>query len=399
MITLLGALFLFFSFPVNPTPWLEKADTLLPWAFLFGLFMSFALLTVKSVVQPTFKSVSWHERGLTIGLPFAFLGLLMTFLPHTELHKEVAVIAYILFFVWIDATFVDIFLLRRRFSFNGAAKLLSSRLRRAVHSRDLHATLSEFESISLLCEEVFSLPNTPETREGAQLFLSSIEQILAHIPQINLPKDEKETETLLDTYFVFQAIVAKKLETFIIDIKGAPSDQKWDLLIKMLSKVTSLFLSLNESFSVPFLSLTEDLAIYLQEQKSSKEVELYAGSVEAIKAILEFASLKRRDACTYAGPVLHKLESLMKERFRRDRTINPAYLMQPFAEIATFLTHPSFTALPGKEELMSDLKRILSQFAVLETISGRMGETHATDTAATYQQDIPYIKQKQQEEQ
>ena len=82
----------------------------------------------------------------------------------------------------------------------------------------------------------------------------------------------------------------------------------------------------------------------------------------------------------------------MKERFRRDRTINPAYLMQPFAEIATFLTHPSFSTLVGREEIVSDLKRILSQFAVLETISERLGETHPTDTASTYQQDIPYLK-------
>lgn len=398
MITLLGSLFFFFCFPVAPTIWLERANSLLPWAFLLGLFMSLALLTIKSVVQPAFKSVEWAGKATTLGLPVAFLGLLVTFIPHKGYDKEAAIIAYILFFMWIDATFFDMFLLRRRFSFDGAAKLLSRRLHRALCSRNLNAILTEFESISLLCEEVFTRPNTPEVREGAQLFLTSVGQIVTHIPQINVPRDEKETETLLDTYFVFQAIVAKKLETLLIEVKESPSDQKWDLLIKMLSKITVLFLTIHESFSIPFLSLTEDLALLLQTLKSSKEMELYAGCVEAIKATLENSLAKKRDARVSAGPIMHKLEALMKERFRRDRTINPAYLMQPFAEIASFLTHPSFSQLIGREELVADLKRILSQFAVLETISERIGETHLTDTSATYQQDIPYMKQEKEEE-
>lgn len=397
MITIVGALFLFFCFPLAQNIWLERSTTLLPWAFLLGLFLSFLLLAVKSIVPPAFKSVDWKQKGYTLGLPVAFIGLLLTFIPHQQFEKEAVLTSYILFFIWIDVTLCDMILLRRRFSFEGASHLLEKRLHRALCSRNFHSILSEFESISLLCEEAFSRPNTPEVREAAQLFLDATEQIVKHIPQVNIPKEEKEAETLLDTYFVFQAIVAKKIETLMVEVKETPSDQKWEQIIKILSKVTSLFLSLHESFSIPFLSLIEDLALLLQTLKSTKELELYAGCVEAVKATLEHSLAKRRDARVAAGPIMHKLESLMKERFKRDRTINPAYLMQPFAEIASFLTHPSFAQLAGKEELISDLKRILAQFAILETISERIGETHPTDTAATYQQDIPYIQQKQDE--
>ena len=391
MITILGSLLLFFTFPFQSNLWTERASSFLPWAFLFGLFFSLALLTTKSALHLPFLSVSWPAKGFLVSLPLALLGLLTTFIPAPR-QGELAVLAFVLFFLWLDALLFDVWSIRRMVSFDGTARLVQTRLRRALRSRNLHLILAEFESTALFVEEAFSLGNSANTRKSSNLFLSAVEQVLTAIPQVLPPKEEKEAETLLDMYAIFQAEVAKKLESLAFQVKKSPHDIQWELLIKMVAQVTALFLSIQEHLSSPFLLIMEELAKTLQESHSPKEMELYAGCVEAIKGVIEHALSKKKDARVYTSPLLNKLEYLMKERFRRDRTINPAYLMQPFAEIATFLTHPSFSTLVGREEIVSDLKRILSQFAVLETISERLGETHPTDTASTYQQEIPYLK-------
>jgi hypothetical protein len=73
--------------------------------------------------------------------------------------------------------------------------------------------------------------------------------------------------------------------------------------------------------------------------------------------------------------------------------------MQPFAEIGQLLGSVRYDALPDREDILAELRRILAQFAAIETVTGRfeMG-VDRTDTTATFKQDIPYIPPKEKAE-
>ena len=396
MATLLGIVALVFSLLYSKDVWVENAFDFFPQAFLWAFLTSFLVASLNSFLRSPYATFSEPKKRRLRGYPIAFLGLLILFLPDWPDREFRAGLLLVLFFAWIDALKYDVKSIRHVISFDGVSQTLKQRLSKALLSKDLSKTLSEFESIALLCEKTFSSQDPQDLQRSTQLMTESVEDILSALPRITLPVADKAVESLLDRYYLFQAVVSKKLEGITSIVRSAPSDIKWDLLIKLLTKMTIIFGSIYENFGGPFLMMMGDMALFLQGSRSTKEMDAYAGCVEAIKALLDHSLQKKKDAGTIVSPLLSKLEFFMKERFRKDRTINAALLMQPFAEIGEFLSQESFLALNGRDTLMSDLKRILSQFAVLETISERMGETGQTDTSSSYHEDLPFLKKQAQ---
>lgn len=392
MSTLLGVLALVISILYSQGLWVSRAFEVLPWGFFVAFFMSFSLWCASTFMKSSYAALAEAKRPFIRSYPLAFAGLLLLFLPDWPSQDIRAGLLFLLFFAWIDALAYDVRAVRYTISFEGASEALKKKITHAIRSKDLSKTLSAFESVSLLCEKTFSENDFQDLQESSTLMIVSVEEVLSALPQITLPTADQAVESLLDRYFLFQAVVSKKLGVLFSLIKKNPSDLKWSLLIKMLTKMTVLFGSLHENFGTPFFMTMGDIALFLQSNHSDKEMDAYAGCVESIKALIDHASQKKKDAKALVAPLFNRLEFFMKERFRKDRTINAALLMQPFAEVGEFLSQPSFLSLNGREELVSDLKRVLSQFAVLETISERMGETGQTDTSSSYQEDLPFLK-------
>lgn len=389
--TCIGILFLISTYATELMYWLPVATGLLPFAFLLALFMSLALFVVTCLLRAPLTSflykTPWYH---TLTLPLASIGLLLSLVITTD--SQISAAIFLLFFVWIDALCFQARALKLGLSFEGIARQAQHKLNLALGTKDLQKVLLAFDSLSSLCEEVFVEKNMHDIQQICPLMVEGVEKILTCMPRLTLPQEIKEAQTLIDTYVVFQSLIAKRIDNFIASTKKESSDIKWQALIKLVSQMTSLFLMIDENFSLPFLAQLSDCAAFLQKNKSLEELEVYARCVESAKTLLDHALAKKKNGKLTLSPLVQKLEFLMKERFRQDRSINTAYLMQPFAEIANYLAHPSFLSLMGREELISDLKRILSQFAILETISGRMGEVEQTDTSASYKEDIPYLK-------
>lgn len=394
MSTCIGAIALALSILYSKGVWVGRALDFFPLAFLLALFMSLGACAIRYCFKSPYVTMVETKVRFFKSLPVAFWGVLCCFLPDFPSQAWRAGILFLSFFVWIDVLLADFRSLRSISSFERVAEAIQKRFSRAIKTKNMHTLLSEFESVMLVCEKVFSESASQETQKSAKLVMDSVERILSSLPQMNLPVGDKSIESLFDRYFLFQAVVAKKLETLVSLVQKNPSDVKWDLLIKLLTRMTVLFGSVYENFGGPFLILLGEIAHFLQRNHSQKEMDVYAGCVEVAKSLLEHALQKKKNAETLLKPVFTQLEFFMKERFRKDRTINAAYLMQPFAEIGEFLYQPSFLELSGREELIGELKRILSQFSVLETISERLGETGQTDTSASYHEDLPFMKKR-----
>lgn len=395
MSTLLGVLALVISVLYSKEVWVFRTLELLSWGFFVAFFMSFSLWCASTFMRSSYATLAEAKRPFIRSYPLSFMGLLLLFLPDWPSPEIRVGLLFLLFFAWIDALSYDMKAVRYTMSFEGASETLHKKLAQSIRSKDLSKTLSAFESISLLPEKTFSENDFQDLQSSSALLIGAVEEVLSALPQITLPKADQAVESLLDRYFLFQGVVSKKLNVLFSLVKKNPSDLKWSLLIKMLTKMTVSFGSLYENFGTPFFMTMGDAALFLQGTRSDKEMDAYAGCVEAIKALIDCAWQKKKDAKALVSPLFNRLEFFMKERFRKDRTINAALLMQPFAEIGDFLSQPSMLSLNGREELVSDLKRVLSQFAILETISERMGEPGQTDTSSSYQEDLPFLKKEQ----
>ena len=97
--------------------------------------------------------------------------------------------------------------------------------------------------------------------------------------------------------------------------------------------------------------------------------------------------------------VLGILEGTVKEILRREKTMSPVLLMQPFAEIGLMLESDRYRSLPGREEILAGLRRILSQFSVFGGVTARLEEEGevVTDTTASFKEDLPYTSHGRQE--
>ena len=124
-----------------------------------------------------------------------------------------------------------------------------------------------------------------------------------------------------------------------------------------------------------------------------RDVELMSAFSEVVKALIDKSLDKGISDTESITKVLAILETHVKESFRREKSVNAAFLMQPFAEIGQMLAAPRYNALPGRDEIITVLRRALAQFAAIETVTGRLeiaGE--GTDTKASFREDLPFTR-------
>jgi hypothetical protein len=124
---------------------------------------------------------------------------------------------------------------------------------------------------------------------------------------------------------------------------------------------------------------------------ADRDVEVISGFSEVTKALIDRAVVRGLSDKGAILKVLAILEARVKESFRREKTINPALLMQPFAEVGQMLAGASYSTLPDREEIIAELRRILNQFAALEGVTSRLEvSVEGTDTASSFHEDLPF---------
>jgi hypothetical protein len=86
------------------------------------------------------------------------------------------------------------------------------------------------------------------------------------------------------------------------------------------------------------------------------------------------------------------MESIVKMLYKQNKEINPALLMQPFAEIGQFLADDSMKAIPDREDLLKEIRRVFAEFQSLQLVTQSMEEftEEAKDTTSSFSQDLPY---------
>ena len=390
-----------------------EAELLLPDTFLeffFGISLFFSslpwvwtlFLTLGSETNPISASAlnsNMKDRKMYLfsgGVIVAsFIGLLVLEQPLIPIQWCFA-ISIILIGIILDCLRMAYFRLQYRRSPEGIADWLIESMKGAVKRHDERLHTMSFEAVFTLIVAYLKNGEMGALRLFCQKIVNASDLWLGSIARLSLFRIPSETEeTLLDRYSLAEAKTAKRLAWVIKEACDLGSPTALEEAVRLTGRLFLTFHSYHPSLG--FLLL---LTLSHTSQKADgkieswdRDVELMSAFSEVVKALID-KSLERGVADTASiTKVLAILETHVKESFRREKSVNPAFLMQPFAEIGQMLASSRYNALPDREEIIAILRRILAQFAVLETVTGRLeisGE--GTDTKSSFHEDLPFMR-------
>ena len=93
---------------------------------------------------------------------------------------------------------------------------------------------------------------------------------------------------------------------------------------------------------------------------------------EVTKGLIHISKEKRETRKDVIIAALQHLETVATAIYQKNRETNIALLMQPFAEVAQLLGNEQFTDLLDREEIITELKRILQSFGALDMVMMRI---------------------------
>jgi len=380
--------------------------------FLFSLFLSVLpwiwaiFFTARSEKKPTNayalssvlsdKKLYFFSIGITISALVGFVLFSIKLLPPMI---NFAIGLVLIGFI-VDNIRWSFFRMQFRRSAEGLADWLLHRLHLLSRRRDLHALQDVLETIFSLLIGYITINDVSALRVFTHKITTAADTMLRSIARISLFHLTTEPEsTLIDRYNLIEAMMAKRLAWVLNTACEKKSPTALEETVRLCGKLFLAFHNQHESLGyLLLLTLAETI------QKSDiragdwdRDFEVTMTFSEIIKSLIDRSVERRISDHTSIKKILAYLEMYVRQSFHRDRSISPALLMQPFAEIGQLLAGERYRSIPDRDEILSDLRRLLAQFAALESVAGRLEEPHeGTDTSASYHEDLPFAPKKEE---
>lgn len=184
--------------------------------------------------------------------------------------------------------------------------------------------------------------------------------------------EEASKTSLLDRTSYFCAYVSKRLEWvfhFALTEKMEPIAEE---IIVIFGKFSLYFVKYHPSLShLPLLFIERFAKFAIDKGNDEVAIRAQATLSELIKNYMLLAKEKGESMKEIAFNAFSHLEEIVKEMYRKNKEMNVALLMQPFAEIGQFLANPELESLIDREEILNELRRILGEFNALDTLQQR----------------------------
>lgn len=378
--------------------------------FVFGgaLFLVICLVSMLHVLRSLQKN-QYKVIGLgqalfgkdlsllsTLAFLFAFFlfSIFLTILPQNLW----------LFSGWIIGLGVSFDLLRFyiRRSYNYISlpfllKKIEKKMDKSIRKGDENAAIDTISTVI----EATSLAITKNRLRAATTALNSIQNLievyvkeLARIELLNPPALEPEGPSFLDKVNYLCIFVCERLQWMH---ESAIRNHMRPIAIEIISEFgkLSLFFSKHNT-SLASLPLTFLLKC-AREAQSKEEQEIVVRSsfalCETCKAFIQLSLEKGVSSKELIFDCIARMEEIAQMMYRQNQEINPALLMQPFAEVAQMLGLERMKNCPDREEILNELKRVLIQFQSLQMMMPRSEEAIdvVQDTSSSFQQDIPFM--------
>ena len=114
---------------------------------------------------------------------------------------------------------------------------------------------------------------------------------------------------------------------------------------------------------------------------------------ETIKAFFTHARETNESLRDLVLNTFFAMENVVKAIYKQNKEINPALLMQPFAEVGQLLGQDYMKTAPDREEVLKEIRRVFAEFQSLQLVTQSLEEfaEEAKDTTSTFSQDVPYM--------
>jgi hypothetical protein len=210
-------------------------------------------------------------------------------------------------------------------------------------------------------------------------------QQLARIELLSLPTKGEMGPSFLDKVTLLSAMVCEKLRWLYMRAIKEEMNPVWQAITSCFGKL-SIFLSRHNTKSAILpLQYLSKCAINAGED-ALIQATLTLG--ETCKSLLRLSLEKRESFKESIVSCLLNMEEMVKLFYKRNKESNVALLIQPFAEVAQALGSDEMQQVLQRDEILSELRRIFSQFESLQVLSAGISELVPQDTSSSFEQDI-----------
>ncbi len=364
VLTLVGTLFLYIALSAKKAAWenLQRAgEESLPYA------------------QELFLKDWWLFLSLLVLFTFALFSYLLVFLEAIGLD---GMKMHYLLLVWVVFTGLSFDVMqfgsRRMMHYSYYPFLLEKVVKQCLKAVAEAKEVEAFEWLDAVIEVI-----SKATKNGSSHVASdALDKMLVIVEgyvgaaSTSMRSDpfESSKTSLLDRVNYLAVYMCKRLEWLFQSALRENMNPVADEVIGVYGKMSLYFAKYHPTLAhLPLLFIQKCAKIALDADigESSKEdaiVQISATVSELTKNYILLAKERGESFQEITFIALSHLEEIAKATFQKNKEMNPALLMQPFAEIGQLIGDERFLVFPARDEILVELKRILSQFNALDLV-------------------------------
>lgn len=362
VVTVSGALFLFLAF-------LAKA---LSWS---------ALQKTEQESNPRAEELFLKDRLLPC-LLVAILGLsLFSFLLAILSSPSIALNISLIIILWLVSCGISFDLLTtymRRLLRYSQHEFLLGRVRQECLKAAKNGNDGEaFAWLDSVVEVTIKAIKTGSAHLASQTLFQMITLIDGFIrfagKAYTLAPPESTEVTLYDKVRYLASHICKKFEWVFQNALKEEMNPVAEDVINAFGKISLLLMKYHPSLANIPLGYIEECSNKALKV-GNEEISIRA-AVTLSELIKNYIILSRDKGESFKGLIftaLSSLEEMTKRNFQQNKEVNPALLMQPFAEIGQMIGQSAFQIFPDREEILRELKRILLQFNALDLVMAKV---------------------------
>ncbi len=307
------------------------------------------------------------------------------------------------FYVWLVGFGVGFDALRfyynRSFNYTYApflVKRLAQDLESAVKNNEEAKAFEYLEVVIDACAKATHKRQIRFASTSLNAVQTLIESYVQQASQTGVMQKEVTGLTFLDKVNSLCIFVSERLIWVFDEAIKENADPIAENIISEFGKMSVFFArhsALVAQIPLSFLAKCADIA---QEKKHDGLLIRIALTLsETTKLLLAYTKERNESFRDLVISAIATLEQIVKQIFKQSRDINVALLMQPFAEIGQFIGSDDMRSFPDREEVIKEIRRILTEFQSLQVISKNietMGPALGEDSSSSYHEDLPFTK-------
>jgi hypothetical protein len=336
-----------------------------PGFFLLNIFLGLPFLTVppflylsalKTLRKSEDSSLATEDPILLVPLRFLLVVPLFFLLP---LFSKAPFIATLL----IAGISIDLFaaFFKRLAAYFNPSKMLALFVKQAVNAWQK----KELKTWQNLMNELSQKVVRALEKNSIPLALQQLEA-MASIEAALLEKAPPNEQEMIPFSIGVLMENLHAIEKKIFELKNTIA---LDHLLALMNKLLLKAARVDLNFALVPLHYVKAWTLEaIPKLEGDTSIKVTLGLVEVFKELSLLKDFQKKEIKTLGVPLLMALEEISKETFKKNKSVQFTLLLAPFQEIGGLVEKPPYNTHPDTSFLKQQLRRIMEEFAALETV-------------------------------